>query len=710
MKTQSKRRPQPLSPGSSPNPFDILTEEIVCKILDHLHNDPFATKAFSLTCKAFYFIESRHRRILKPLRPELLPRIFHRYPFVSHLDLSMCPRVDDNTLNVISSTWKATLQSINLSRSRFFTNAGLSSLFVNCSGLVEVDLCNATQLTDLAASAIAEAKNLERLSLARCKSITDMGIGCIAVGCRKLRSLSLKWCLRVGDLGVELIALKCKQIRSLDLSYLPITEKSLNSVLQLQHLEDLVLEGCHGIDDDGLSTLDQSCKSLKMLNLSNCQNVTHPGLSSLINGTEQLQQIILAYGSSVTSDLVKCLNAYSKLQSIKLDGCTVTWSGIKAMASLNAPVKELSLSKCLGLTDDGLSFLVQSHKDLRKLDITCCRKITYTSIDIITNSCTYLTSLRMESCSLVPKEAFVLIGARCSFLEELDATDNEIDDEGLKSISRCSKLSILKLGICSNISDEGLAKVGSSCSMLKEVDLYSTPLASTLIMTEILLVQTTKCSYCQAEGSEGLKDIRSVAISDVGIAAIGEGCPALEMINIAYNDKITDNSLISLSKCRLLKALEIRGCPGVSSIGLSAIAVGCKQLTVLDIKKCFNINDNGMLPLAQFSQNLKQINLSYCSVTDVGLVALASISRLQNMTILHLAGLTPNGLAAALLACRALTKVKLHASFRPLLPQSILGYMEAHGCVFHWRDKAFQKEMDPKGWKLHFGRSSSEVP
>ncbi|KAK8601398.1 hypothetical protein V6N13_058889 [Hibiscus sabdariffa] len=700
MKTQGQgKRKQlhpPLSPHSSSNsnPFDILTEEIVCKILDHLHEDPFATKSFSLTCKSFYFIESRHRGILKPLRADLLPRTFHRYPFVSHLDLSLCPRVDDATLNVLSSTWKSSLRSINLSRSRFFTNAGLSSLFINCSGLVEVDLCNATHLTDLAASAIAEAKNLERLSLARCKLITDMGIGCIAVGCRKLKFLCLKWCLRVGDLGVQLIALKCQQIRSLDLSYLPITEKCLKSVIRLQHLEDLILEGCHGIDDDGLSTLEQSqsCKSLKMLNLSNCQNVTHTGLSALINGTEQLQQIILAYGSSVTSDLAKCLLTYSKLQSIKLDGCIITWSGIKAMASLDAPFKELSFSKCLGLTDDGLSFLVQSQKDLRKLDITCCRKITYNSVDSVTSSCTSLTSLRMESCSLVPKEAFVLIGERCPFLKELDVTDNEIDDEGLKSISRCSKLSILKLGICSNISDEGLAKVGSCCPLLKELDLY-----------------------------------RSIAISDAGIAAIADGCPALEMINIAYNDKITDNSLISLSKCRMLKALEIRGCLGVSSIGLSAIAVGCKQLTVLDIKKCFNIHDNGMLLLAQFSQNLKQINLSYCSVTDVGLVALASLSRLQNMTILHLAGLTPNGLAAALLACRALTKVKLHASFRPLLSQSILGYMEAHGCVFHWRHKAFQaivalhvlenareepskKEMDPKGWKLHFGRSSSEVP
>ena len=60
------------------------------------------------------------------------------------------------------------------------------------------------------------------------------------------------------------------------------------------------------------------------------------------------------------------------------------------------------------------------------------------------------------------------------------------------------------------------------------------------------------------------------------------------------------------------------------------------------------------------------------------------------MTILHLSGLTPNGLAAALLACRGLTKVKLHTSFKPLLPQSLFEYMEAQGCALHWRDKAFQ--------------------
>ncbi|KAB5524503.1 hypothetical protein DKX38_022252 [Salix brachista] len=363
------------------------------------------------------------------------------------------------------------LCSINLSRSRFFTNIGLSSLVSSCFNLVEIDLSNGVELNDLAAAAIAEAKNLEKLWLSRCKLITDMGIGCVAVGCRKLRLICLKWCLKVSDLGLQLLALKCKEIRSLDLSYLQITEKCLPSILQLQH-EDLVLEGCLGIDDNALSTLQQSCKSLKTLNMSNCHNHSHVGLSSLINGVENLRELTLAYGPAITEDLAKCLHTFSGLRSVKFDGCLVKCSGVRAIGRWPRSLKELSFSKCSGVEDDSLSFLVRAHKELTKLDITCCRKITYDSVDSITSSCRSLTSVRMESCSLVPKEAFVLFGQRCELIEELDVTDSKIDDEGLKSISRCSKLSSLKLGICLNITDDGLKHIGSRCSKLKELDLY----------------------------------------------------------------------------------------------------------------------------------------------------------------------------------------------------------------------------------------------
>lgn len=198
--------------------------------------------------------------------------------------------------------------------------------------------------------------------------------------------------------------------------------------------------------------------------MSKCQNISHVGLSSLIKGADCLQHLALAYGFwvsmrplglnslviisffisfgasfmivQVTNDLSICLHNFSMLQSIKLNDCSVSCSGIKAIGHWHASLKELSLSKCSGVTDEELSFVVQSHKQLRKLDITCCRKITYSSIDSITNSCTSLTSLKMECCSLVSKEAFVLIGQRCQYLEELDITDNEVDDEGFTLILR----------------------------------------------------------------------------------------------------------------------------------------------------------------------------------------------------------------------------------------------------------------------------------
>lgn len=208
---------------------------------------------------------------------------------------------------------------------------------------------------------------------------------------------------------------------------------------------------------------------------------------------------------------------------------------------------------------------------------------------------------------------------------------------------------------------------------------------------------------------------RSDGIGDSSISAIASGCRDLEMINIAYCKSITDCSLMSLSKCSKLNTLESRGCLLITPVGLEAIAMGCKQLSKLDIKKCHNIDDAGMISLARFSQNLKQvltpfpsrishkklhlrplsmqINFSYTSVTDVGLVSLASISCLQSMTVLHVRGLTPRGLVAALLACGGLTKVKLQASFRTSLPELLVKHLEARGCTFLWRDKVFQVTM-----------------
>ena len=101
-----------------------------------------------------------------------------------------------------------------------------------------------------------------------------------------------------------------------------------------------------------------------------------------------------------------------------------------------------------------------------------------------------------------------------------------------------------------------------------------------------------------------------------------------------------------------------------------------------------------------------QINISYCSVTDVGLMTLVSFNRLQNMTILHIARLIASGLAAALYACKGLTKVKLHSAFKESIPRALLNQMEAGGCIFHWKNKAVQVKPNfvriMSSWKQYY--------
>uniref|UniRef100_A0A0D9XW35 F-box/LRR-repeat protein 15-like leucin rich repeat domain-containing protein n=1 Tax=Leersia perrieri TaxID=77586 RepID=A0A0D9XW35_9ORYZ len=560
----------------SSSPLNDLTDELLFLILDRLAaDDPRALKSFSLLSRACHAAESRHRRILRPFRPDLLP-------------------------------------------------------------------------ADL------------RLSLSRCKRITDMGLGCIAVGCPEMRDISLRWCIGVTHLGLDLLALKCKKLNILDLSYTMIVKKCFPAIMKLQNLQVLLLVGCNGIDDDALTSLDQECsKSLQVLDMSNSCNVTHVGVQSVVKAMPNLLELNLSYCSPVTPCMSSSFEMIHKLQTLKLDGCQFMADGLKSIGKSCVSLRELSLSKCSGVTDTDLSFVMSRLKNLLKLDVTCCRKITDASLAAITTSCPSLISLRMESCSLLSGEGLQLIGKHCSHLEELDLTDTDLDDEGLKALSGCSKLSSLKIGICLRITDEGLSHISKSCPDLRDIDLY-----------------------------------RSGAITDEGVSHIAQGCPMLESINMSYCTKITDRSLSSLSKCTKLNTLEIRGCPMVSSAGLSEIATGCRLLSKLDIKKCFEINDLGMIFLSQFSHNLRQINLSYCSVTDIGLISLSSICGLQNMTIVHLAGVTPNGLIAALMVC-GLRKVKLHEAFKSMVPSHMLKVVEARGCLFQWINKPYQVTLEP---------------
>jgi F-box and leucine-rich repeat protein 2/20 len=60
------------------------------------------------------------------------------------------------------------------------------------------------------------------------------------------------------------------------------------------------------------------------------------------------------------------------------------------------------------------------------------------------------------------------------------------------------------------------------------------------------------------------------------------------------------------------------------------------------------------------------------------------------MTIVHLSGITPNGLIAALMACGGLRKVKLNAALKSMMHPHMLRSVEAWGCIFQWMNKPYK--------------------
>jgi F-box and leucine-rich repeat protein 2/20 len=128
--------------------------------------------------------------------------------------------------------------------------------------------------------------------------------------------------------------------------------------------------------------------------------------------------------------MVSNFSSVANLQILKLESCKFMADGLSSIGRSCGSIRELSVSKCSGVTDAELSFAVSRLKNLLKLNITC-RYITDASLASITSSCTSLISLRMESCTHVSSEGLQLVGKHCRHLEVLDLTDNDLDGEGV---------------------------------------------------------------------------------------------------------------------------------------------------------------------------------------------------------------------------------------------------------------------------------------
>ncbi|KAI5075317.1 hypothetical protein GOP47_0009393 [Adiantum capillus-veneris] len=631
--------------------LDILHDSILLNIQERLSH-PLDLQSWALSCKRFYALEAGSRRHLSLLRLHTFPVLAQRYPSLQHLDLSSCTFVSDEGLGYVALSVGKRLLSLNLSSVCTFTYLGLILLAKECISLLHLDLSKCLQVGELGIMALAHIHTLQSLKLNGCVEVSDSSLAFLAFHCRRLRSLCLKWCIRITDGALFTIGAYCLSLQELDVSYTEITNASLSAICKLRSLEKLRMVACSQPDDEGLLCLRNGSRSLQTLDVSRCRNISYGGIMELANGEFPLKHIMMSYCYPVADPLLQSFANLKALHSIRFDGCDMNAVDLGMIGKWCKNLEGISLSKCKGVTDLGLSAAVAGCPNLKSIDLTCCREVTDIGLSSIASSCKGLVSLKLESCGNFTEHGLQMLCSSCELLEELDVTDSGLNDAGLKGIARCNRLKALKLGVCEEIHDTGLSYIASNCLDLRELDLY-----------------------------------RSVEISDAGISEICSQCTKLTSLNMSYCTKVTDAGLSALARLQDLRVLELRGCTKLSSIGLFAVAKNCRNLLQLDLKRCTSIEEYVPLVLAQYCQNLRQVTLSYCSATDEGVVALAKGRCMQKMSLVHVRNVSVLGFSKLLVAGESLKKVKLPVHLGNSLPQQLIEQVENRGCKFQWMEK-----------------------
>ncbi|KAH7426609.1 hypothetical protein KP509_10G008500 [Ceratopteris richardii] len=631
--------------------LDCLHDSVLINIQERL-NRPFDLHAWALSCKRLYALEAFTRKKISIRNMHMFPALTRRYPYLQHLDLSGCTSVSDNGLRCVALYTGSRLLSLSLSTVCTFSNAGLVPLAKECTSLIHLNLGRCLQIADVGIMAISHIRTLQSLMINGCTEVSDSSIAFLAFNCRNLRFISLKWCVGITDAAVSAIGAHCFKLEELDVSYTEITNASIFSICKLKSLTKLSLAACGRVNDDCLKCFKTGIKSLKSLDVSRCLGISCKGIMELAHGELPLHSLMMAYCNPVVDSMLESFQKLENLRAIRFDACDLSGIKLGLIGKCCTKLEELSLSKCKGVQDSGLSGAVMGCPNLKNLDLTCCYEITDLSLSSIASCCKDLVTLKMESCNNFSEHGLEELCKSCFLLEELDVTDSNLNDACLMAISKFRNLKCLKLGICENIHDKGLSYIATNCLNLRELDLY-----------------------------------RSIGISDEGIVAICGQCKRLTDLNMSYCTEITDRALFAVAQLKDLRTLELRGCTRLSALGLFSVATNCQSLLGLDLKRCTSLEDYAPLVLGQYCKNLKQVDLSYCAATDQGLVAVARGRCMQNLKLVNVKNVSVTGYCELLLAGEILRKVKLQVDLKEALPGHIISHVEGRGCRIRWMQK-----------------------
>ena len=373
------------------------------------------------------------------------------------------------------------------------------------------------------------------------------------------------------------------------------------------------------------------------------------------------------------------------LGKLTIRGCNsdrgVTSVGLKAIAHGCPSLKVCSLWDVATVDDEGLIEIASGCHRLEKLDLCKCPNISDKTLIAVAKNCPKLAELSIESCP-------------------------NIGNEGLQAIGKCPNLRSISIKDCSGVGDQGVAGVLSSASFaLTKVKLESLNVSdlSLAVIGHYGIAVTDLVLSCLPNVSEkgfwvmgnghGLQKLTSITIdccrgvTDVGLEAIGRGCPNVQNFKLRKCAFLSDKGLVSFARAApSVESLQLQECHRITQIGLFGVFFNCgAKLKVLTLISCYGIKDLNMdLPAISPSESIWSLTIHDCpGFGNANLALLGKLCpRIQHVELSGLQGVTDAG-------------------FLPLLESSEAGLVKVNlnGCV-NLSDRVVLSMVNSHGWTL----------
>ncbi|XP_064130782.1 F-box/LRR-repeat protein 17 [Loxodonta africana] len=254
--------------------------------------------------------------------------------------------------------------------------------------------------------------------------------------------------------------------------------------------------------------------------------------------------------------------------------------------------KQLDLSSRQQVTDELLEKIASRSQNIIEINISDCRSMSDTGVCVLAFKCPGLLRYTAYRCKQLSDTSIIAVASHCPLLQKVHVgNQDKLTDEGLKQLgSKCRELKDVHFGQCYKISDEGMIVIAKGCLKLQRIYMQENKL-----------------------------------VTDQSVKAFAEHCPELQYVGF-MGCSVTSKGVIHLTKLRNLSSLDLRHITELDNETVMEIVKRCKNLSSLNLCLNWIINDRCVEVIAKEGQNLKELYLVSCKITDYALIAIGRYS------------------------------------------------------------------------------------